>query len=203
MAGILENTITSYFVGSDKNLGLNADTTVNGDLNVLNSTLICTSTNESSTSDPRVDLKNLEISPETNDSCGTLRFHANNDAGQEIMYSGVSSVSTTITDGAENGEIRLKVMNHGTQNTLALRCIGQTAANTVECSFPQSGGLGVGTNSTKQGTLTLHDGAGGNTPAWILLHSCDGTAGYIFLANDGTLRKHTAAPTANTDGTAV
>ena len=49
MAGILENTITSYPVGSDKNLGLNADTTVNGDLNVLNSTLICTSTNESNT----------------------------------------------------------------------------------------------------------------------------------------------------------
>ncbi|KKL71343.1 hypothetical protein LCGC14_2095900, partial [marine sediment metagenome] len=62
----------------------------------------------------------------------------------------------------------------------------------------------VGVNSTDEaGHVDIWDGAGSNSPAYIMLASTDGTQGYIFLANDGTLRKHSSVPTANTDGSAV
>ena len=63
--------------------------------------------------------------------------------------------------------------------------------------------LVAGANSTNQGTLTLWDGAGGNTPAYILMHTSNGTARYLFFEDDGTLKTHTSAPTANADGTEI
>jgi len=89
----------------------------------------------------------------------------------------------------------------------ALILTGTAGQNTLQVAdgdvLVTKGNVVLGANSTQAGNLSLWDGAGGNTPAWILLHSCDGTAGYIFLSNAGTLRKHTSAPTANTDGTEV
>ena len=35
------------------------------------------------------------------------------------------------------------------------------------------------------------------------MYSSDGTASFLFVANDGTLRIHNAIPTANGDGSAV
>jgi len=40
-------------------------------------------------------------------------------------------------------------------------------------------------------------------PGYVKLLSLDGTAYYLFAENDGTLRVHTSAPTANDDGDAV
>ena len=51
--------------------------------------------------------------------------------------------------------------------------------------------------------MVLWDGAGGNTPGYIVLYSPNGTANYYFAEDDGTLKRHTAAPTANTNGSAV
>jgi hypothetical protein len=61
----------------------------------------------------------------------------------------------------------------------------------------------LGANSTNQGQLTIWDGGGGNTPAWILMHSPNGTAHYLFVEDDGTWKTHTSAPTANADGSEI
>jgi hypothetical protein len=63
--------------------------------------------------------------------------------------------------------------------------------------------LTLGTNSATQGTLTLWDGAGGNTPGYIKIHSPNGTAWYLFVEDDGTVKVHNAAPTQNSDGSVV
>lgn len=39
--------------------------------------------------------------------------------------------------------------------------------------------------------------------SWLKLVSANGTARYLFVENDGTLKIHTAEPTANTDGSVV
>lgn len=62
----------------------------------------------------------------------------------------------------------------------------------------------IGVNSTGgAGHIDLWDGAGTNTPAYIKLASTNGTVGFFFMADNGTLRYHTAIPTANGDGSAV
>jgi len=61
----------------------------------------------------------------------------------------------------------------------------------------------AGRNSASRGSLTLWDGAGGNTPAFILMHSPNGTGWYLFVEDDGSVKVHNAVPTANADGTVV
>lgn len=63
--------------------------------------------------------------------------------------------------------------------------------------------LSVGDDGSTQGTLTLWDGSGGTTPAYIKIHSPDGSAWYLFVEDDGTVKVHNAAPTQNTDGSEV
>jgi hypothetical protein len=66
-----------------------------------------------------------------------------------------------------------------------------------------AGLLAAGADSATRGILTLWDGAGGNTPGYIKIHSPNGTAWYLFVEDDGTLKIHNAAPTANSDGSVV
>ena len=65
------------------------------------------------------------------------------------------------------------------------------------------GSLDCGADGASQGILTLWDGAGGNTPGNIKIHSPNGTAWYLFVEDDGTVKIHNAAPTQNSDGSAV
>ena len=64
------------------------------------------------------------------------------------------------------------------------------------------GSLQLGIPGTVQGSVVL-GAAAANAPGYVCLYSTNGTPLYIFAADNGTLRKHTAIPTANTDGTAV
>jgi len=52
-----------------------------------------------------------------------------------------------------------------------------------------------------QGTVTVYDNGIGTGPGCIKLYSCDGTAKYVFAANDGSgLRISATAPAGNTSG---
>lgn len=75
--------------------------------------------------------------------------------------------------------------------------------NLVGFGLTVGGTITGGANSTTQGKLVLWDGGGGNTPAYVQMHSPDGTAYYLFFEDDGTLKVHTSAPTANADGDAI
>lgn len=44
---------------------------------------------------------------------------------------------------------------------------------------------------------------GSSAPAYIKLESANGTAQYLFVEDDGTVKRHTAIPTQNSDGSEV
>lgn len=55
------------------------------------------------------------------------------------------------------------------------------------------------------GTVAADLGGKGTTgsPAYLKLSALDGTAYYIYVEADGTLKVHTAIPTVDTDGSVV
>jgi len=66
-----------------------------------------------------------------------------------------------------------------------------------------NGAITAGADGVTNGTITLWDGSGGNTPGYVKCHSANGTAWYLFVEDDGTVKVHNAVPTANCDGSEV
>src|SRR5690606_29086605 len=64
-------------------------------------------------------------------------------------------------------------------------------------------GFSIGSSGTRRTPLRIHTGSGGNQPGYIELESANGTEWFLFIEDDGTLKIHSAAPSANTDGTEV
>jgi len=63
--------------------------------------------------------------------------------------------------------------------------------------------IDCGTDGSDRGHITLWDGSGGHAAGYIKIHSEDGTAYYLFVEDDMTLKIHTGVPSADTDGTVV
>ena len=59
--------------------------------------------------------------------------------------------------------------------------------------------------SLAQKFVNVDFGGTGSTgaPSYVKLVSANGTARYLFVEDDGTVKVHTAIPTANTDGSEV
>ena len=75
--------------------------------------------------------------------------------------------------------------------------------NSIErVSIDASNNVTLGLDGTQQGKLVMHRKDADEFP-YIKMHSSDGTASYLFVANNGTLRIHDSAPTADGDGSAV
>ena len=65
------------------------------------------------------------------------------------------------------------------------------------------GALTVGSSATTRGSIILQHGSGSNTPGYIQMKALNGTSYYLFVETDGTLKLHTSAPAADTDGNVV
>lgn len=63
-------------------------------------------------------------------------------------------------------------------------------------------GVVAGVAGSTAGRLEAKTG-GSSAPGYLLLVSADGTPNYFHAENDGTLKRHTAVPTADSDGTEV
>lgn len=62
----------------------------------------------------------------------------------------------------------------------------------------------VGDGSTVRGVVGIDKGSGTTANmAYIRMQSADGTDYYLFIEDDGTVKVHTAVPSANTDGSEV
>jgi hypothetical protein len=103
---------------------------------------------------------------------------------------------------SENGAIKWYIGNDADDDNLYIGN-GATVGSSQSVTIGDDGIMTLGVNTTSQGRLVLWDGGGGNTPAYIQMHSPNGTARYLFIADDGDLRVHTSAPTATGDGTVV
>jgi prepilin-type processing-associated H-X9-DG protein len=79
-----------------------------------NAQLILVSTDNDATSGPEMQLYRNSASPADNDGVGQIQFRGNNDAAQEISYAEIDVLMRDVSDGTENGEIRLLVTRNGT-----------------------------------------------------------------------------------------
>jgi hypothetical protein len=84
----------------------------------------------------------------------------------------------------------LRVTNSG--NALAIGGVTALGGNVI-----------AGVEGSGRGLVSVNNGSGGNTPGTLKILSSNGTAWYIFVEDDGTLRIHDAIPTSNNDGEIV
>jgi hypothetical protein len=179
------------------------------------------SSESGASSGPNIGLVRDGSSVADGDDIGAVNFIGEDNGGSEHRYGAIAGEIVTKADNANEGRVRIKVSHHdggGTNATNAGLTItgkadstidvtlgyGATSTTTVAGDLDVDGGdIVAGANSSTQGTLKLWDGGGGNTPGYIVLYSPNGTANYIFCEDDGTLKRHTSAPTANGDGSEI
>ena len=152
------------------------------------SNLVLTSSDTDAALGPGITLERTATGA-NNDSLGKIDFYGRDDAGNSTIYARIYSQLLVAADGGEVGSIQLKAMaesSGGNAIKTGLWIKGSATNDEVTCNVP-NGGIVVGQNSSVQGTLTLWDGAGGNTPGYMILYSPNGTANYIFCEDDGTL----------------
>ena len=138
--------------------------------------------------------------PNADDYLGSIKFQSKDAGGStDYTYAEIDTFATEVTDGAAEGALFINVLANGGQ-TQSLKCRGLASGlSTVECT---DGDLQVGVNTVTQGMIRMKRKDVNEFP-YIEMVSADGTSSFLFVANDGTLRIHSAAPTANTDGAAV
>jgi len=135
----------------------------------------------------------------TTDYLGALKFNSKDAGGGQHTFAEIDTYAQDATAGGEEGALFISVLANATA-TQSLKCIG-AADGLSDVQIPD-GRLTVGTNTVTQGILDIKR-KDANEFSYIKMYSADGTASYLFVANNGTLRIHSAAPTANTDGSAV
>ena len=130
-------------------------------------------------------------------------YKAENDAAESTVYAGEYITVVDDTDGSETGMWSVALMNAGSiaYNRLKVESDGDTTI--AGDAVLSSGACSLGASASAQGRLTLFEGGGANTPAWIRMYSPAGNDQYLFFDDSGNLRQHSSAPTANTDGSAV
>ena len=75
-----------------------------------------TDTDTGSSEGPVLTLNRDSSSPADSDFLGTIKFNGDNDAGESITYSQITTKISDNTDGTEDGNIIFKVYSAGTQN---------------------------------------------------------------------------------------
>ena len=111
---------------------------------------------------------------------------------QQAKWSVASGYETdTIAATSITASAAVTVSGIMTSDTVAAPDI---AAVTVTCGSA---------TSTTRGDINLFAGSGGSAPGVICMYSADGTAWFLFVEDDGTVKIHNALPTQNSDGSAV
>ena len=192
------NTASNYMLWDTSGDRLHIVTT-----NTENDMLRLESTDSGAGTAPDIDFYRNSSSADDSDYLGVLKFSGNDSAGNKHNYNQIIARVADASTTSEESLFYFTVTEYDGQSTNGLSIQGSsTVDGGVDVAIP-NGGLKIGSNSTVQGTLSLWDGAGGNTPGYMVLYSPNGTANYIFCEDDGTLKRHTSAPTANSDGSEI
>ena len=151
----------------------------------------------------KIEFGNNEIL--NNESDGGIVLQSTDNANLTFVLQGADGYDTSFLF-YEGPTLRWSIGQDASDNTdysLSWDYNNTTVGAAQKMKLTKNGDLLLGADGSARGTLSLWDGAGGNTPGYIVLYSPDGTANYIFCEDDGTLKRHTSAPTANGDGDAI
>ena len=105
-----------------------------------------TTTEDSSSAGPVIDLKRNSSSPADADYIGQLKFKGENDADQEVVYAKLSGKISDVTDGTEDGLIEI-ALRHGGSNRIVARFTGN------ELKLLNGSGIDVASGGTIDGEL--------------------------------------------------
>ena len=105
-----------------------------------------TTTEDSSSAGPVIDLKRNSSSPADADYIGQLKFKGENDADQEVVYAKLTGKISDVTDGTEDGLIEIAV-RHGGSNRIVARFTGN------ELKLLNGSGIDVASGGTIDGEL--------------------------------------------------
>jgi len=143
---------------------------------------------------------------------------------QEVYPSSAGSVNFFCEDGVSINDENGTVLHNGELFVRKIHCgasdidlwLGPTvptiylgnSITIVDATLTSIGSIEAvamvcGADGTVRGSLSLWDGSGGNQASYILLHSRNGTAHYLWVEDDGTIKQSTAAPVDNADGNVV
>jgi hypothetical protein len=75
--------------------------------------LILKSTDADANDGPILDLIRDSASPDANDFIGSIRFRADDSAGNETQYADIRVITNDVTDGTEDGQFNLRTMVNG------------------------------------------------------------------------------------------
>tara|TARA_Y100000004_G_scaffold92478_1_gene103660 strand:+ start:1745 stop:2638 length:894 start_codon:yes stop_codon:yes gene_type:complete len=151
---------------------------------------------------PDIEIRKQSV-PNDDDYLGSLKWislDAGGSAGR--TYAEIDCFVRDQDDNAADGSMIINALSHGTVTQgLKIRSTNNGSSAEVECQVP-NGPLSLGRNTGLQGVLNI-ERKNSSEFGYIKMKSSDGTASYLFVANNGTLRIHSSIPTANTDGSAV
>ena len=145
------------------------------------------STDADANSGPAIHLKRNSASPDDSDVCGELSFQAKNSADEYVVINNITSNIADVTDGTEDGLLKIRTMQNGTLRESISMYSYQTVFNGSgqDIDFRIDGSSGIGTHNF---FVQASDGMIGiqtDTPQHPLDVNCsfDGYAMRIY--NDG------------------
>jgi hypothetical protein len=148
LANVVEDT-TPQLGG---NLDLNSNNiTGSGNISTTSTSistanLTLTTTEDTSSAGPIIDLKRNSASPADGDYLGQIKFKGENDADQEVVYAKITAKTSDVTDTTEDGLIEFALKKAGSNNIGArltstdFKLINGTGLEVGGYSFPTSDG---------------------------------------------------------------
>jgi len=142
------------------------------------------STDADANAGPNLNLYRNSASPADNDLLGAMRFEGRNDNSQDVIYSALTTKATDVSDGTEDGQLDVNIMNAGTLSSLATFKSGETILNdgSLDQDFRVEGNGDANAFFVNAGTDKI--GIGKNDPAEKL--DVDGTVKATAFEGDGS-----------------
>ena len=106
---------------SNNSVHIGDSTDYGGKLNIVtggnNPQLVLVSTDADSSVGPEIELFRNSASPASSDTLGQLQFKGQNNAAETLSYAEIDTRISDVSDGTEDGEMRLQVKRDGTTRT--------------------------------------------------------------------------------------
>tara|TARA_R100000664_G_C2759750_1_gene149854 strand:- start:5143 stop:6792 length:1650 start_codon:yes stop_codon:yes gene_type:complete len=145
------------------------------------------STDADANSGPAIHLKRNSASPADSDVCGELSFQAKNDADEYVVINNITSNIADVTDGTEDGLLKILTMQNGTLRESISMYSYQTVFNGSgqDIDFRIDGSSGIGSHVFFMQASDGHIGIQTDTPGNPLDVRASFDGHIVQMFNDG------------------